>query len=1115
MQFNLYYLHFIMRMLLISGMIMFSLMEVLFANNVKAQVLKRRIDIDISKSSIPHVFKELEAQHIFIAYDANKYKLDSKEVSSKKFVGSTVAEVLEYVLKGTGIGFVATGSYITLEKKVVQQTGRIAGRILDDRGQPLSNASVTIVGRTVSVQSGIDGTYLLHTAAGKYTLEVRYLSYQTQRITGVEVSAGQRTVVDVAMVASTEKLAEAVVTTSFKKASVAGLYATQKNAATVTDGISAEQIARTPDNDMGQVLKRITGLTTVNNKNVIVRGMSDRYNQAMLDGVVIPSTSMNRRDFSFDIIPTEMVSSVVVNKTASPDMSSEFSGGQVSVNTLDIPDQNFTSIQIGTGGNSQTIGKDFNRLGQRHASEYFGFFDKSAKQPEGLLPWQWNQDAITLDAPPGTNNDPILDNWPLSTDRPDLKYNDLDAIAQSKRLHADALKPYQYKGRLNQNYRFAMGRVYTLENNMRFGFSASANVRNEQNIVEFNNVRGSGLDGGHHFIDSTGLGQNGAGHSYRFNSSSGLVANLGLQGDEFKVSFKNMYARTYADHYNEAIRLAYRDLTAPVVKEMYQLPEAMSLRQHQVNVEYRLPWSVKLEAMGAVNKIDQQILDERKLKYQLTTQVGDQAYFQTPNLLQLSGLANDALTKDSRMWTNIDETDYNWAFNFSKTLGRTSVVSTLVKAGYQGWRKSRSLDVFRMLPMTRSAKAGEQLPAIERPYDMLLDPSNIGSGTNQAYYYAENIGGRVYNGSMDSHAMYLMADQKLWSHLRLVYGLRAEYYSLSNRQDALAVRQGIAEGENSELLAYRNLVEEKNWRFLPSLNATYQLTNTMNVRASYAKTAIRPDFRETSFFGFFDNELDGYISGEQVVSTIVDNVDLRLEWYPSPGEIISLTGYYKYLDRPIELIEDPSLPNRGYYVFANMESAQNMGLEMEVRKNLTFISNTDWLSKLFVSANGTLLKSTVKVLGPWETVTEGGVTQRIQKKYPDQDRPLLGQSPWLLNLGLGYWGDVYGVTASYNARGYRTNLAAANLEAVEFELAPRQLDAQLYARFFNKKAELKLNMANILNEWTRFYQNSKITTPSANGELNGDNTYDKGDGDTFVYRRRDGRRFNISLTYNF
>src|SRR5690606_30212193 len=156
--------------------------------------------------------------------------------------------------------------------------------------------------------------------------------------------------------------------------------------------------------------------------------MSDRYNQAMLDGVSIPSTSMNRRDFSFDIIPTEMVSSVVVNKTATPDVSSEFSGGQVSVNTLDIPDENFMSIQIGSGINSQAIGKDFYRLGERKNAEYFGLFDKSAELPEGMLSWQFPSNIEI--PPPGNDQTGEFDLIPGNG----IPYSSLDAVAQSKRL---------------------------------------------------------------------------------------------------------------------------------------------------------------------------------------------------------------------------------------------------------------------------------------------------------------------------------------------------------------------------------------------------------------------------------------------------------------------------------------------------------------------------------------------------------------------------------------------------------------------------------------------------------------------------------------------------------
>ena len=161
-----------------------------------------------------------------------------------------------------------------------------------------------------------------------------------------------------------------------------------------------------------------------------------------------------------------MVNSVVVNKTATPDVSAEFSGGQVSVNTIDIPEQDFTTIQLGTGGNSRTTGKDFYRLGERHTSEYFGFFDPSAKMPEGIKTWEWNNRASQLDAPPGyLLTDPELNGTPLnSTEFGDVvKYNDLDAIAQSKRLNSDAMRLYKYKASPNQNIRLSLGRVYDLK----------------------------------------------------------------------------------------------------------------------------------------------------------------------------------------------------------------------------------------------------------------------------------------------------------------------------------------------------------------------------------------------------------------------------------------------------------------------------------------------------------------------------------------------------------------------------------------------------------------------------------------------------------------------------
>ncbi|TYR36261.1 TonB-dependent receptor plug domain-containing protein [Sphingobacterium phlebotomi] len=1103
MQFNLYYFHFIMRIFMLSVISILCLTEVLLASGANAQLLQKKVTLEIYEGSIADAVKNLESKNVLIAYDAAKYNLNNRKVVSGRFRNTPVKDILNHIFRSTDMTFRETGSYIILEKKIPQRPGRISGTVYDERGLPLIGANVRVIGNK-SAQTSVDGTYNMELPAGTYVVEISYLSYKTRRIQEVKVEAGERTALDIAMQVSNQQIDDVVVTSTFKRSSVAGLYAAQKNAASVTDGISAEQIARTPDNDMGAALKRITGLTTVNNRNVIVRGMSDRYNQAMLDGVSIPSTSMNRRDFSFDIIPTEMVSSVVVNKTATPDVSSEFSGGQVSVNTLDIPDENFTSIQIGSGINSQAIGKDFYRLGDRKNAEYFGFFDKSAKLPEGMLSWQFQRN---IEVPPPGNDQTDFDLIPGNG----IPYSSLDAVAQSKRLSAEPLQMHRYNGQPNQNYRLSLGRVYELKNGMRFGFSAAASLRNEQQVWEFNNVRGSNYGNAVHYIDSTKIGQNGAGMSYRFNSNSGFAANLGLQGDKFKVTLKNMYARTYSNHYNEAIRLNYADVSLGPNKEQYQLPEAMSLLQHQLSGEYELPWAIKATGMVAYNKISQRILDERKFKYRLTTQIGDDYYFQTPNVRDPSQSGGDNLLEDSRMWTEVNEDDFHWAASFAKSFGTGETLSTLIKLGYQGFDKQRDLSVFRMIPY--SARGSN----IEQPYEVILDPANIGSGVNEAYYWAKNINGRVFDGHMKMHGVYVMADQKLRNRLRLVYGVRGESFDLNNSQEEILNRQYT---DPSEFILFRRGVAESGWRWLPSINATYEVTSTFNVRSSYSRTVIRPDFRESSFFGFYDYELEGNVAGDRVESTVVDNVDLRLELYPGAGEIVSLTGYYKFLDRPIELIRDGSLRQGNYYVLTNMESATNLGLELEVRKNMGFLGEQDWLEDIFVYGNGTLLKSNVKVMTPWGSYpAEGGGSEWRQERQGSQDRPLIGQSPWLLNLGLGYWGESFGLTASYNQRGYRTNLTAFTPNEVEYEKVPGQLDGQLYARILKKRMEIKFNMANLLNDWAIFYANTEafnIEGGGISGELQkGDLRYNKEDNDTILYRRKEGSRFSLSLTYSF
>lgn len=977
-----------------------------------------------------------------------------------------------------------------------QHPGRINGKVVDDRGEVLPGASIKILQTNQAVQSSVDGTYNLSVKPGAYTVEVSYISFQTKRITEVTIRSGELTALNIVLNPATNALNQVVVTGSFKKESTAGLYARQKNAASVTDGISAEQIARTPDNNIGQVLKRVSGVTTVDNKYVVVRGLSDRYNQAMIDGVTLPSTNMNRRNFSFDVIPQELVSNVVVNKTATPDMSAEFSGGQVSVNTMDIPTENFTMISIGSGINSQSTGKDFLMLGERKGGDYLGLNNAMRKETAGLQSWYWHNNVST--PPLGPNGEYPAD---MPKDLPilpgsDIPYTSLDAIAQSKRIDASGLKVSRYKTIPFQNGRFALGRVYDLRQDLRFGFSGGATYRNQQTIVKFNNVRGNYGDPTVNYMDST---ENGAGTSYRFNSTIGAALNFGLQGETFKIALKNMYSRIFDDNFNEMYRVNYGASNPFKSREQFQDPQSTWVWQHKLEGENLLGnTGVKLAYTLGVTRIGQQTQDQRRLRYRRTAAVGGVEYFQTPNIAFEN---NQSTPQDHRMWTDVKETDYNWGFSFTRDFMFNGIQNT-AKIGYSGWHKHRTLAMTKIIPYTSFSTLSYP---IEGGYWDVLSSERVGAGQGQAYYWAANLNGPTFDGTMAAHSPYLMLDQRFFEKLRLVYGVRAEHYNLNNRQEEYAKNRY---GSDYELYM---TVGEQNWRFLPSVNLTYSLNSKMNVRAAYSKTAIRPDFRETAYFGYYDNELDANISGRQLVSTIVDNVDLRYEFYPTAGEIISISGFYKKMKDPIELV----LAQEGQYRFQNQYAAKNYGIELEFRKSLGFIADKPWLHNTTLFGNGTLLKSQV------EAQTLPLPTENFeQKRMPSLDRPLYGQAPWIINGGIAYQDAIFGFTASYNRSGHRSNTIDLNPAMIEYEKGRNILDIQLSARVWKRKAEIKFNASNLLDEYILFYRNIDAyegDPDTGRWKLKKGNStaYEPTKGDRVTYRAKTGKNMTLSFTYNF
>lgn len=1070
----------------------------LLCQQVQAQqISKQKVSLQADHQSLESIFRLLEQQTGYtFAYNNREIKEKLAEKFSFAENSKPLSAILDMITRRTRLQFRQSGTIISVQQGIApvssagkKEPGKITGRIIDEEnGQPVVGANVHAGDRTAI--SGADGTFSLSLTPGSYTVLVSYTGYMNKEIAEVEVKDNQAFELNATLKRGKGQLTGVVVKSSARKESIAALYTEQKNRASMSDGISAEQIARTPDNNVGAVLKRVSGVNTIDNKYVVVRGLTERYNQAMIDGIAVPSTDMNRRNFSFDVIPAELVSSVVVNKTATPDVSSEFSGGQVIVNTLAIPVQNFLSVTIGAGYNSQTTGKDFLQVGGRGRYDYLAFDDGRRKAPEGIKYWMFKSG--------GGDNDNPLDFQP-------------DALEQSKRFDPNGYKLYNNIARPNQNYRFTIGRLYHLNEKTKIGFAGGATYRNTQEINKYTTARGYDVTADWLNTDSAGRGI-----VNKFNTTWGAAFNAGIEGEKYKINIRNLYTRMLNDDAYDVYK-RQNDALERKERSIFADPVFTYVMQTKLDGEHQLTKKgLLLNWSAARTSLSQHHNDLRSFTYRYTTTIEGKDIYQTPGLTDNQTIAG-AYNYDYRLWTTVQQTDYNWAVSLSQPFSFLKEKS-LLKAGYAGWQKERQQGT--IMARLFSDYTGKFFDLYEG-YESILAPERIGWGQDKAYYYADaEQGGDQYKGKSKNHSLYLMLDQRLFKKLRLVYGVRAENFNSKNAQ--------LAEIETRRLLQLlypdvtfvgRKPVEtgEKNWRFLPSVNLTYNLTGKMNLRAAYAVTMVRPDLRENATMAFVDPLLRGPISGGNLASTLIKNYDVRYEWYPSAGEILSVTGFYKHFDKPVELMKTTTL---NQYYYTNQKSATNLGLEMELRKSLGFIADRTWLQQLTLFGNATIMKSEVTTLKELIEPIPGTPDVKVTMVEADTKRPLFGQSPFIVNAGISYTAAQFGVNAVYNRSGYRTYTIEDEPGFIEYENGRDVIDLQLSARLLRQKLEIRLNISNLLDNAAIYYINPTgyKGIPGSNGEWaseKGAAKYNKADGDFVRHKVKYGTTTNLSFTYHF
>ncbi|WP_114937671.1 TonB-dependent receptor [Mucilaginibacter endophyticus] len=910
-------------------------------------------------------------------------------------------------------------------KVSAQGNGKIIGKIIDQKtSETLIGATVGIDGTTKGAAANVDGRYVLtDVKPGKYTLVIKYIGYQTKSISDVEVKAGQVTTLDIAMASgATTALKEVVVKSTYRQASVASLYATQKNSASISDGISSELIRRAPDRNTSDVLKRVSGTTIQDNKFVIVRGLSDRYNSASLDGAPLPSTEPNRKAFSFDIVPSNLVENIVISKTATPDLQGDFAGGSVQIQTKDIPDQNFVSLNVGVGYNSQSTFKDF-KNGYRNASDYFGFDNGTRK---------------------------LVSNFPTTNQIVNRQLSQTQTIQSINSLNND-FSIYRSNALPTQNYQLTVGNVQELgANKNRLGTTVSLTYRNSQTTVpdliqQFDNYD-------YHSAQ------------YKFSTNIGALANFAYSFGKNKITFKNLYNRTFDDQFTYRTGSNTSDGSYDSRFYANDLLEKSLLKstlegEHGLGAKNsKIKWN-----LGFSNIINDQP-DQRKTNYR-------QGAAGEPFYAQVTGLAK----QNARVFSHLNENIYSGKVDYSVPVDLFKQ-STLKLGVYSQYRKRDFNARFLGLVINTSNTQYDINTILQRPIQTIFGPNLINNGL----YSLDEISNPTdrYDANSWTNAGYAMLDSKFSEKIRVVYGLRVEKFDLKLHTEETDMQQPRAQLNNTD--------------FLPSVNFTYALTQRANFRASYYRTLARPEFRELAPFAFYDYELLATLQGEpNLKRTLIDNADLRYEFYPAAGQIFSVSVFYKKFQNAIEpKIEDSNSSTTISYF--NSKSAYVYGFELEARKTLDFINGGNFFKNTTAYANFSLNRS--KVTNPNDGIV------RLEKS-----RPLVGQSPYVINAGLQHneLDNKLSINVLYNRLGKRIFYAGGERFSSVYEQPRNVLDFQIGYKVLKSKGEVKFSASDVLNQKYNFIY-----------ELDGKPYIPSGTGYTFK-SYLPGANYALSFNYTF
>lgn len=817
-----------------------------------------------------------------------------------------------------------------LYQYVFSQKLVLSGKVIDGvNANPLPGATLILEknNSAIAVQSDFDGNYSFkNLEAGTYKLKCHYVSYKTFEAENIVVKDRIENF-DIILTPISKEISEVFVTGTAQIKTEQTIVLQQKKSSVSLSAISSEQISKMGDADAASAMKRITGVSIEGGKYVFVRGLSDRYSKVVLNSVDIPSLDPNKNSVQLDLFSSNIIENIFVQKTYSADLPASFAGGYININTKSIPNSFTLQVSSSFSYNPQgNLNANFISY-QGGKTDWLGFDDGTRSIPnlaKNGIPFLYQ------------NNDLL--------DRISMSFNKIMA-------------PSRKTSFLNNAHSISFGNSYKVgkrEIGLIFDFLYSHDFKYYNN----GNYSRYQLN-----IDP--------------NNNQYVMYPILLENEEYgeeDVIYSFLLGLSYKisnfDRINLNVIKNGGGLSTTRVRRGSKINDNLMIVENTLGYYQRSFITFQLSGRHLYNKKNKinwvlaftnSEIDEPDLRF---------FNYDHDSTLTHFNISYSAYPAPARFYRDLFENNFDNKINFQTEFKKIVVKYGVAYNFKYRFSESKKFDIL------------SQGVVFNGDINDYLADSNIGQNASNAsygvYYQNDTITDKFnsYNAIEHLAASYFSVEANLSKSVKILAGLRYEFNNIFVENHLPAYHPKYINANKTYL-----------YDFLPTINITKSFNENSNIRIAYSRTLARPAFKEIAPYAYYDFKEGWRIVGNpDLKRTLVNNFDVRYEFFGANSQLFSVAIFYKYFINPIELIDDPRANNTELH-YVNIDNSDLYGFEIEARKDFAFVN----LPYLLVGTNFSYIKSEVKYVENYGGTALEPIT-----------RPMYGQSPWVFNLFVSY-----------------------------------------------------------------------------------------------------------------